>query len=208
MCWPHVHRNVVPQIKPVSTLNKPLADKLILDIENLQWSSLNEQSFRKCFNLLEEKYLDNHDHDLRAALSRFFMYMREVWVESREYRWYEGAHPWAVSNNQGVEGKNKEIKQSHTFRTRLGMGEMFSVMLRMVEEWTEEDDPHLTTSRLTVLDGQSNSLNMKTAGFQWLKANQNKPGRILQINPAGKYTVSESSEFQLGKVSKIWAVSS
>ena len=130
MCWPHVHRNVVPQIKPVSALNKPLADKLILDIENLQWSSLNEQSFRKCFNLLEEKYLDNHDHDLRAALSRFFMYMTEVWVESRKYRWYEGAHPWAVSNNQGVEGKNKEIKQSHTFRKRLGMGEVFSVMLR------------------------------------------------------------------------------
>ena len=55
---------------------------------------------------------------------------------------------------------------------------------------------------------QANSLNLKTAGFQWLKANQNKPGRILQINPAGKYTVSESSELQFGKVSKIWAVSS
>ena len=110
--------------------------------------------------------------ELKAALARFFEYMRDVWVDSREFHWYEGAHPWGVSNNQGVEGKNKEIKQAHTFRKRLGMGEMFSVMQRMVEEWSEEDDSLLFSSRLAMLDGQPNSLNLKTAGFQWLKANQ------------------------------------
>ena len=31
---------------------------------------------------------------------------------------------------------------------------------------------------------------------------------ILRINPKDKYTVSESSEFLLGKVSKLWAVTS
>ena len=33
-------------------------------------------------------------------------------------------NPWSVSNNQGEEGMNKEIKQSQTFRRRLDMGEM------------------------------------------------------------------------------------
>ena len=49
---------------------------------------------------------------------------------------------------------------------------MFYVMQRMVEEWSEEDDSLLSSSRLAMLDGQPNSLNLKTAGFQWLKANQ------------------------------------
>jgi len=208
MCWPHVYRNIVPKLKPISSINKALADQLLLEIENLQWSVHNEQSFLSVFNLLEMKYLDNDDSDLTAALERFFSYMKEVWVESREFRWYEGANPWSVSNNQGVEGKNKEIKQSHTFRQRLDMGSLFTVMLNMVEEWAEEDDILLTSSRLATLHGQPNSLSLKTAGFQWLKANELRPGRILQINAGGKYTLSESLEFMLGKVDNIWAVSS
>ena len=208
MCWPHVYRNIVPKLKPISSINKALADQLLLEIENLQWSVHNEQSFLSVFNLLEMKYLDNDDSDLTAALERFFSYMKEVWVESREFRWYEGANPWSVSNNQGVEGKNKEIKQSHTFRQRLDMGSLFTVMLNMVEEWAEEDDILLTSSRLATLHGQPNSLSLKTAGFQWLKANELRPGRILQINAGGKYTMSESLEFMLGKVDSIWAVSS
>ena len=48
----------------------------------------------------------------------------------------EGEHSWHISNNQGVEGKNKNIKESHTFRSRLELGELFYVMLRMVMEWS------------------------------------------------------------------------
>ena len=44
MCWPHVHRNVAPQLKPINTLDKSVADKLLLDLENLQWSVLNDQN--------------------------------------------------------------------------------------------------------------------------------------------------------------------
>ena len=109
MCWPHVHRNIVPQVKSISVFDKALANQIIQDIENLQWSVLNEKSFRKVFNLLEEKHLGNKNPDLNAPLKKFFDYMRAVWVESREFRWYEGANPWSVSNNQGVEGKNKVI---------------------------------------------------------------------------------------------------
>ena len=95
-------------------MDKALATQILLDIDNLQWSVLNEKSFRYVFDLLESKYAENSNPDMEVALKRFFKYMRAVWVESREFRWYEGANPWSVSNNQGVEGKNKEIKQSHT----------------------------------------------------------------------------------------------
>ena len=109
MCWPHVHRNIVPKLKSVSVLDKALANDILHDIENLQWSVLNEKSFRKVLSLLEKKHLDNQNPDLKVPLKVFFDYMRAIWVDSRGFRWYEGANPWGVSNNQGVEGKNKVL---------------------------------------------------------------------------------------------------
>ena len=88
------------------------------------------------------------------------------------------------------------------------MGLMFSVMKRMVEEWSEEDDSLIMSSRLKGLSGEINSLSLKTDGYQWFKANQLKPDRMIRINPKGKYTVSESLEVQLGSVINLWAIAS
>ena len=162
MCWAHVHRNICPQLKCISAHRKDLAKNILVDIENLQWSVLNEATFRHVFTLLEKKYLDKYNPIINDSVSKFFKYMRTVWVESEEFRWYEGAHPWQVSNNQGVEGKNKEIKQSHTFRERLELGALFGVMLRLVKEWAEEEDILLTSSRLAILHNDINSLKMRT----------------------------------------------
>ena len=120
-------------MKCVATFDKEVSKKILDDIEYLQWSVLNEESFHKVYDLLENKYLDKYDDSLNEAISKFFSYMRSVWVESKQSRWFEAAHPWKVSNNQGVEGKNKDIKQSHTFRRRLDLGELFDVMLNMVK---------------------------------------------------------------------------
>ena len=67
------------------------------------------------------------------------------------------------------------------------MGEMFSVMKRMVEEWSEEDDSLLFSPRLKALTGEINSLSLKTDGYQWFKTNHLKPDRILRINPKNSY---------------------
>ena len=83
MCWPHVHRNLTPQLKSISTMDKALATQILLDIDNLQWSVLNEKSFRYVFDLLESKYAENSNPDMEVALKKFFKYMRAVWVESR-----------------------------------------------------------------------------------------------------------------------------
>ena len=68
MCWAHVHSNLLPQLKSVATHNKKVSDSILRDIENLQWSALNEASFRRGFELLEKKYHGRHDLVLNAAL--------------------------------------------------------------------------------------------------------------------------------------------
>jgi hypothetical protein len=51
-------------------------------------------------------------------------------------------------------------------------------------------------------------LKLCTEGYQWYKTNKAAVGHILKVDPRGKYTVSEDSEHQLGKVDAIWVVSS
>ena len=86
-----------------------MSDGILQDIVNLQWSALNESSFRTSFKLLEEKYLHKYDTVLNGVVAKFFSYMRKVWIDSGEWKWYEGAHPFQISNNQGVEGKHGKI---------------------------------------------------------------------------------------------------
>ena len=201
MCWAHVHSNILPRIKSVATQNKKIADAILRDIENLQWSALNESSFKKAYSLLEEKYLGKHDLVLNDVLNIFFSYMRKVWIDSTEFRWFEGAHPWGVSNNQGVKGKNKEIKQSHTFRRRHDIGDLLSILARLVTEVSLEDDHLLCSPRLAVLHGEKDSLSLKTGGYQWFQTNRTGTDKIIRVNPRHYYTVSES-------VSNLWVVNS
>ena len=72
-------------------------------------------------------------------------------------------------------------------------------MANMVTEWSEEEDKILESPRIAGLHGEKNSLALRTAGSHCYSAN--KDGNILGINnPQGKYTVTESEEFKLGKV--------
>jgi hypothetical protein len=77
------------------------------------------------------------DKCLKNVDKTLFACMHKVWVGSEGFKWYEGEHPWQVSNNQGVEGCNKELKQSPTFRRRLDIGELVSVLARPFGDWSE-----------------------------------------------------------------------
>ena len=126
-----------------------------------------------------------------------------MWIDSKISKWYVGSHPWKIYNNQGIEGTNKNIKQNYTFRRKLELGELISVMLDLVKDWSEADDKLLESSRLAMLEGEKDSLSLKTAGYQWFMQNKSGTDKIIRINPAGKYTVSESKEFNLGTVTNI-----
>jgi hypothetical protein len=211
MCWSHVHSNLLPRLKSILPLDKTVHTSILKDIADLQWSVLNEGSFRHVFSLIEAKYIGKYNDVMNGILAEFFRYMRKVWVDSDEFRWFEGSHPWHISNNQGVEGKNKDIKLNYTFRKRLELGELIGVLDTLVTEWSDESDHLLESSRLAALHGQKNSLKLRTDGYQYyLKNIKGSKDKILRINnPDGKYyTVSESSEFDLGRVPAIYVVNS
>ena len=124
-------------------------------------------------------------------------------------RWYEGAHPWSMSNNQGIEGTNKAIKKDHTFKRRCPLGTFLDVVDRMVKEWGMGDDSLLFGSRMDFLFKEKSGLKLRTDGYQWMKLTKVKASdKSIKVDPRGKYTISESSEFQLGKVDQIWVVAS
>ena len=79
----------------------------------------------------------------------------------------------------------------------------------MVTEFSLKDDTNLITSRLCYIEeGSKDALKLKTEGYQWAKINQVGTNKILSINVGNKYTISDSEEFNLGKVDRIWAVDS
>ena len=211
MCWPHVYRNLVERMEGLKGVDKVLHKSLLDDIENMQWSCTSDKTFATVFYLLEDKYkTGNYSFQVLSLLDDFFSYFKEQWgPDSPVHRWYEGAHPWSVSNNQGIEGTNKAIKKDHTFKRRCPLGTFMNIVDRMVREWGDVDDSLLFGSRLQFLEKDRDGLKTKTQGYQWMLANKLRVAdRIVKVDPKGKYTVSESEEFSLGKVDAIWVVAS
>ena len=207
MCWSHVYRNVVPRLGEIKRSNVEMGNTIMADIESLQWSAINEESFRRAYDLLEKKYLTKEmDVKLQDAVQDFFSYFRSQWVESPVSGWWEGAHPWGVSNNQGLEGTNRVIKADHTFKRRCPLGNFFDIVSRMVNEWSRKSDSLLNESRMAMVFDPKEGLKLRTEGYQWAKVNKIGMEKLISINPTNKYTVSEA--FKLGPVDKIWAVNS
>lgn len=207
MCWPHVYRNVVPRLGQIKKNDIDMGNSIMSDIEDLQWSSINESTFRIAYDLLEKKYLEKDVADeLFSSIEEFFNYFRKQWVDSPVFRWWEGAHPWCISNNQGIEGTNRVIKADHTFKRRCPLGNFFDIVGRMLHEWSEKSDDFLFQSRLSMLFDTKDGLKLRTEGYQWAKANKEGTEKMISINPGNKYTITE--DFDLGEVENIWAVCS
>ena len=99
-----------------------------------------------------------------SAISVLFKYFNEIWVNSNEFKWYEGANPFRSSNNQGIEGQNKNIKASQTMRRRLPLGSFVDVCLRMCNEWSLNDNTMLEASREQHLFSQKDGLSLRQSG--------------------------------------------
>ena len=86
---------------------------------------------------------------------------------------------------------------------------VFFLTLLIGTEFSLKDYTNLITSRLCYIEeGSKDALKLKTEGYQWAKINQVGTNKILSINVGNKYTISDSEEFNLGKVDRIWAVGS
>ena len=130
-------------------------------------------------------------------------YFTPQWIETDLKFWFEGANPFHIGNNQGLEGKNNDIKKSHTFRRRLRIPALFECLLNMVHEWSKEKDDKLFANRNDVIE-----LKDKDAGYEWKKIND-KPGKILTLDPRKQFTVMENPQNIIrGTVKKLWIVPS
>ena len=133
MCWAHTTRAIdrSDYLKALRSVDSELAEKLLHDLDLLQWMVQNEDAFRTVFKLFKQKYIDTAKlkvvecPELLTAVEAFFGYVGRVWVDSKEFRWYEGANPWGPGHNQSIEGINKGVKENYTFRLKLEMGELF-----------------------------------------------------------------------------------
>ena len=202
MCWSHTHRAIVPQMKKIK--NKDIEKSLLKDIEEIQWSA-NMDTFDNMIDLVEEKYVKNktYDSSVIESLEEFFSYFRSTWVHSKEKYWFEGAHPFGSSNNQGIEGQNRDIKASFTFRKKMPLGSFSDCVLKMVHEWSLLTKySTLGADRKQKLWNQPDSLKIRSNGYNWYMDNKSN-SNYAEIKVAGKQikTLKEN-------VSSIWAVPS
>ena len=119
MCWPHVNRNVDNYLKDLKKESKSedLHKKVEADICHFQWAT-TEKEYESSFKALVDKYtaeenITNYNEDEKAALKKFFNYFESVWGPASNVKnWFAGSNPWNITQNQGIEGKNKAIKKS------------------------------------------------------------------------------------------------
>ena len=62
----------------MKSLDANLAKNVLSDIEDLQWSSLNQLVFLHSYKLLEEKYLLDDKLQHKDAVDDFFAYLRKI----------------------------------------------------------------------------------------------------------------------------------
>lgn len=155
-------------MKHLKSIDKNIEKSLLNDIEDIQWSA-NNDTFHLMVKQLERKYCENKSYSEQAlsALKIFFSYFKDVWVNSEEFMWYEGAHPFGSSNNQGIEGKNRDIKASQTFRKRMPLGSFIDTCLMMCHEWSLEDNSLLGADRRENLFAKPDGLKTRSAGYDW-----------------------------------------
>ena len=131
MCFSHVYNNTRKRIKSIESEDK---NDILNDIKTLQWSVPNEKTFDVVYDLLVKKWKSKAmGSRLKSLVKEFFDdYFTPQWVASELKYLFEMANPFHLGNNQGLEGTNKAIKDSHTFRLRMRIPAFFNCMFELV----------------------------------------------------------------------------
>ena len=218
-CWPHVNRNVEPRIKALAKAadNAKLGKEVLEDIHAFQWI-VSKKSYDIDFQALEDKYLKGNgfNEKEKTALLDFFEYFRKQWgPDSKVKNWFEHANPYHIGHNMGVEGVNKDIKKNHTFKSRVGLGQLFDIVERMLREWSA--NPHenlLKGERLDHVrdkqckDGQGlTGLARQTNGYKFAhNYRKGVPNKVATVMPGSRNFHTVASEHDLGEVTQIFGI--
>ena len=109
----------------------------------------------------------------------FVTYFKEQWLDKNE-QWYEGAALNYSSTNNGLESTNAIIKAEHTMRERLPVGQFLSVMVEIVNEWSDRRNP-VSPNCIKFKKTPKVSLAEWTKAFQW--AAENRGGIVGWLPP-------------------------
>ena len=155
MCWSHVFRNIRPKLAAIRKANAALGASMLADIESIQWMAQSEAEFELVCKKFKSHYLEQDLSEVeRKLVTDFIEYFLSQWGPgSHAAGWYAGAHPFSLTNNQvccqfffkcfsivpffiqlvqGLEGTHKEVKQNHTFRTELPLGQLIQMLEQLV----------------------------------------------------------------------------
>ena len=159
MCFFHVLKNLEPYFKKLRDRNE--YRNLRNDIHALQ-TCKNPTTFQKACTLFEAEWTKKEDTQVVECVQYFI----ENWIR-RNNKWYEGVAVGYPSTNNGIEGTNATIKQQHTFRECLPVGQFLMSLEDLVSKWSTVRNP-ASVNCVPFKESPSISLKAWTEAFQWV----------------------------------------
>lgn len=130
-CWFHVMDKLRKKLDV--TVDAKTKAELLEDIRVMQVSS-TECEFKSASALFLKKWSPNEN------TKAFLAYFTDEYLKKRS-GWYEGIAPGFPSTNNGLESLNNKIKNEGTFRLRLPLGEFFTVIIKLIKDWSLDRHP-------------------------------------------------------------------
>jgi hypothetical protein len=127
MCSVHVHQAVGKQCKSIPDIN--IRREIISDINSLALCWSNDVAV-VATNLFIKKWGLNQLPAVIALISNF----KDVWMTDRLFAWYRGKAPKHPVNQNGLESKNKVIKDEYSFRAQLGVLQFLNVLCKYLHD--------------------------------------------------------------------------
>ena len=88
------------------------------------------------FDAMSEKFLDEWML-ISDEMDTFLAYFDKTWLKSKESNWFAGAGP--LNHNNGLEGRNRDIKNNKVLRPRQPMGDFIKNAFDIVKIMSIDD---------------------------------------------------------------------
>ena len=154
MCWSHVFRNIRPKLAAIRKANAALGASMLADIESIQWMAQSEAEMSWCARSSSRTTLSRISARWRGSWSPTSSstslasgalvatlpdgMLVHTPSASPTIRYVVNFFkcfsivPFFIQLVQGLEGTHKEVKQNHTFRTELPLGQLIQMLEQLV----------------------------------------------------------------------------
>ena len=181
MCWFHMKKAIMTNVTRAG--DKQTQEAIVIDIDHLQ-NCLNKKIFDVATNLFIEKWSKTEGTD------EFLTYFQNEWVRKHP-GWYKGCIPGSGCTNNSLEATNGVIKDQYTYRERLAIADFFTMVFRLITDWSTERDT--TPGNQPTLIALTVDIQLKdyTAGYNWNKSA--KPIKLERVDSEHFFVKSTKS---------------